>query len=157
MTCELKHGERRPCKRCGGPKGPGAGRGFCDPCGQYGAVDATNRARERNYLNYHANPITLNRARTVRRYGLSITDYNDMLEKQSGRCAICGTYPTGRTKHLSVDHSHPTGKVRGLLCHRCNALVDMMERYREKINAYLEDSPTLLSEDEAHEFSEVTK
>lgn len=41
-----------------------------------------------------------------------------MLEEQNGRCAICLCKP--RTKRLAVDHNHKTGKVRGLLCSRCN-------------------------------------
>ena len=41
-----------------------------------------------------------------------------MLEAQDGRCAICGNKP--RKRRLDVDHNHKTGKVRGLLCRRCN-------------------------------------
>jgi hypothetical protein len=55
-------------------------------------------------------------------------DYDSMLVKQEGKCAICGTSnPVGEgntTKRLTfafaVDHCHATGKVRGLLCNPCN-------------------------------------
>jgi hypothetical protein len=51
-------------------------------------------------------------------YGLSVSDYDAILQKQGGVCAICGnTEPRGR---LVVDHNHGDGKVRGLLCHVCN-------------------------------------
>lgn len=51
-------------------------------------------------------------------YGISLADYDRMLKAQKGGCAICGRVP--RRRALDVDHSHRTGKVRGLLCHRCN-------------------------------------
>jgi len=53
-----------------------------------------------------------------RTYGLSLDDYNVLLDKQGGRCAICGEKPNKR--HLDVDHDHDTKMVRGLLCNCCN-------------------------------------
>lgn len=55
-------------------------------------------------------------------YGITHADYERMLEEQGGGCAICGS-PTPRRKgrgHLSVDHCHKTGVVRGVLCDPCN-------------------------------------
>lgn len=51
-----------------------------------------------------------------RRYGLSKEVYDAMLAACGGRCGACA-----KVKKLSVDHCHVTGKVRGLLCIRCNA------------------------------------
>ena len=53
-------------------------------------------------------------------YGISMQDYNEMFEKQKGRCAICNTHCTELKRALAVDHCHITGKVRGLLCDNCN-------------------------------------
>ena len=54
-------------------------------------------------------------------YGITVEQYNDMLDKQKGKCAICTVKkPGGRTKMFFIDHCHNTGKVRGLLCMRCN-------------------------------------
>ena len=55
-------------------------------------------------------------------YGLTQDNYNNMLKSQHNCCAICKREDTGieRTKKLSVDHCHNTGKVRGLLCNWCN-------------------------------------
>jgi hypothetical protein len=47
-----------------------------------------------------------------------------MLDAQNGECAICGTpTPASHTDKFSVDHCHTTGKVRGLLCNRCNTSI----------------------------------
>jgi len=60
------------------------------------------------------------------RYGLSSEQYKEMLERQGGVCALCRQQcKTGN--RLCVDHDHDTGKVRALLCRRCNwiaALID---------------------------------
>lgn len=50
---------------------------------------------------------------------MTMTSFQAMLKAQDGVCAICKeTCPTQR--RLSVDHDHKTGKIRGLLCARCN-------------------------------------
>lgn len=56
-----------------------------------------------------------------RTYGLAPGQYDQMLENQDGRCAICRRKP--RNRRLAVDHDHNTGTVRGLLCHTCNHYV----------------------------------
>ena len=64
--------------------------------------------------------------RLARDYGLTVAQYEQMLAKQEGKCAICGELPkTGR--RLYVDHDHTTGLVRGLLCNRCNAGIGLMQ------------------------------
>lgn len=62
----------------------------------------------------------------VKRYGLSLESYDQMFEDQDGKCKICGTTvykPTdqkGMLETACIDHCHETGKVRGLLCRKCN-------------------------------------
>lgn len=54
-------------------------------------------------------------------YGITIEQYEEMLENQGGVCAICGSPPPNDYhKRLNVDHCHSTGLVRGLLCRGCN-------------------------------------
>jgi Recombination endonuclease VII len=53
-----------------------------------------------------------------RTFGISITDYDELLRRQGGGCAICRK-PPGKIS-LHVDHDHATGKIRGLLCVGCN-------------------------------------
>ena len=58
-------------------------------------------------------------------YGITLEDFDAMMETQNGVCAICGQEETRKNKHtrvcrLSIDHDHETGVVRGLLCSNCN-------------------------------------
>jgi hypothetical protein len=54
-----------------------------------------------------------------RRYGITLQEYREILEKQNGVCAVCGNGPGKRRLH--VDHCHKTGKIRALLCTNCNS------------------------------------
>lgn len=57
-----------------------------------------------------------------RKYGVSRSRFDSMLMAQDGVCAVCHRLNTfGR--ELCVDHNHKTGRVRGLLCHRCNTAI----------------------------------
>jgi hypothetical protein len=57
----------------------------------------------------------------LRKYGITLDDYQEMLAQQEGKCAICGsTEAKNFGDTLVVDHDHATGKVRGLLCGTCN-------------------------------------
>lgn len=51
-------------------------------------------------------------------YGLTAQQYDQLLKRQGGKCAICRGKP--KSKRLAVDHDHGSGEVRGLLCSRCN-------------------------------------
>lgn len=57
------------------------------------------------------------------RYGLSIEDYNYLLNLQNNSCAICNVKQEDKTYHFHVDHCHTTGNVRGLLCSPCNVFL----------------------------------
>lgn len=48
------------------------------------------------------------------RYGIGKPQWEEMLCEQGGKCALCPKPAT------DVDHDHATGKVRALLCARCN-------------------------------------
>jgi hypothetical protein len=63
--------------------------------------------------------------RFKRRYNITLTEYNELLINQEGVCFLCGNLPTGihssgRPHVLHVDHNHITGRVRSLLCTKCN-------------------------------------
>lgn len=74
------------------------------------------------------------------RYGMEFEDYIGLRNRQDNKCAICGgNPPNGRKKHLSVDHCHETGIIRGLLCTRCNTALGWFEIHQERVQKYLED------------------
>jgi hypothetical protein len=70
------------------------------------------------------------------RYGMPYEQFEKMEVDQGGVCAICGRPPTN-TKYgrLHVDHDHATGRVRGLLCHTCNAGLGQFQDKVEWIQA----------------------
>jgi len=67
-----------------------------------------------------------------------------MEEANESRCSICGRTPeeVGRVaRELAVDHNHGSGKVRGLLCHQCNAGIGLLGDDPERLSmaaAYIE-------------------
>jgi hypothetical protein len=69
---------------------------------------------ERNKANAPKNHL----ACACRKLGITVSDYETMLQRQKGLCAICGN----RCKfgRLGIDHNHATGAVRSLLCRSCN-------------------------------------
>jgi len=66
-----------------------------------------------------ANPEKIKEANLVSRYGITLADYDALLQAQDGGCATCGEAPPD-SGYLCIDHNHDTGQVRGLLCPRCN-------------------------------------
>lgn len=60
------------------------------------------------------------KSKRLKKFGLSLNNYNQMYVNQNGLCAICKGNPKGYAT-LSIDHNHLTGKVRGLLCITCNS------------------------------------
>ena len=56
------------------------------------------------------------------RYGLTPEDVDEMRQAQDGRCAICRM-----EKRLVIDHCHASGRVRALLCTRCNSALAQLE------------------------------
>lgn len=67
------------------------------------------------------------RNRLRRNFGLTVADFDRMFADQGGVCAICKEPETrSRWYTLAVDHCHKTGRVRGLLCNRCNAAIGML-------------------------------
>jgi len=87
-----------------------------------------NREKMRQYSKeYWADPNNKlkNRESKLRQqYGITMEAYKVLNEVQKGLCAICGKPDY---KSLAVDHDHKTGKVRGLLCHKCNTAIGMFD------------------------------
>lgn len=81
---------------------------------------------------------------SLRRHGLTLDQYHSILERQDFVCPICGIDVVSREQKLThIDHDHNTGKVRGILCARCNCALGKFEdgklfapaeRYIERAN-----------------------
>jgi hypothetical protein len=74
------------------------------------------------------------------RYGITGAEYDALLAKQDGVCAICGN-PPKPNKFLDIDHDHETLKVRGLLCNNCNQAIGRVKNsltIARALVAYLE-------------------
>lgn len=71
------------------------------------------------------------KSQRLKKYGIDFDGYNQLREKQSYCCAVCGKHETevsqGRAKTpataLHVDHCHKTQNIRGLLCTNCNTIL----------------------------------
>jgi hypothetical protein len=115
------------------PNRPGDGlSAYCKPCTsaasreQYERVKGTERKKRQ--VNEHSRRYALKA-----KYGLTVEARDRLVLAARGRCMICGDKPAdGKT--LSIDHSHKTRKVRGVLCTRCNFGI-----------GYFLDSPELLA------------
>ena len=97
---------------------PAKCRGMCMPC-------YSKKRWADGHRSGSDEPEVRRNTRLKHRYGITSADYAKMLSAQKGVCAICGNPPTEDQpkhwgKHLAVDHCHDTGRVRGLLCNRCN-------------------------------------
>ncbi len=74
-------------------------------------------------------------------YGLTLAQYNAMLDAQGGVCKSCGKPETaidkrdGKLLYLAVDHCHRTGVIRGLLCRGCNAALGQLQEDPERMRA----------------------
>ena len=125
---ELPEGDTRVCTTCGveypltpeffiREKRRGLGlRPQCKSC---------NREYHRKYQTEH-----YAKKRSAKNAGISVAEYDKILDEQNGRCAICGTLPSGK-KSFAIDHDHETGKIRGLLCTRCNPMLGFAQDSRE--------------------------
>ncbi len=67
------------------------------------------------------------RGHNLRRYGVTVQDYDNMYIEQGGCCAICGTHQSKLKLRLGIDHNHETGSIRGLLCNNCNTALGLMK------------------------------
>ena len=112
-------------------------------------IDASRKARgkdrEKYKIAYSNDPERFKKyyrkASLLNKYGLTTEDYNKMLDQQNGVCKICKQVCI-TNEVLSVDHCHTTGKIRGLLCMKCNSALgyfkDNIETLKSAIK-YLEN------------------
>lgn len=98
--------------------------------------------KQKNKLKYRERAL-------IKKYNLTLEAYRTIHDQQNGVCKICeqpetALQPNGiDIKDLCVDHCHSTGKIRGLLCHGCNAGIGHFQDNTEKLRKaiiYLDDA-----------------
>lgn len=105
------------------------GKKWCSSCSRYLSFesfhyDAHSKVKLSQYCADCKKKRYSNKSKDERRdnwyryeYGVSLDDFNQLLEEQGYKCAIC---KKSSKENLHVDHNHTTGEVRGLLCSKCN-------------------------------------
>lgn len=68
--------------------------------------------------------IQMKKTDRLRKYHISEVQYNEILSSQNNLCMICSN---PHVKTPAIDHDHETGKVRGLLCGRCNSAIGFLK------------------------------
>jgi hypothetical protein len=114
----------------------------CRDSGKRAAYDASHKGRisELNKIRYRKNPHHFKNKRLKQEYGVTWEWYKAQLDMQGGCCAVCGADPTCQKKMFAVDHDHQTGQVRGIICSRCNVVLDRFDKvpdFAAKAEAYL--------------------
>lgn len=86
------------------------------------------RAKQRKW--HTDNPRASKGSKLKSTYGITIEQYDIMFGVQGGVCSICGcpeiVKRNHKIKNLAVDHNHITGKIRGLLCQKCNQALGLL-------------------------------
>lgn len=133
---------------------PRKGRNYpqikCKKCAYNYTKTSNNRFRERvrktDNAHYAKNRNRHIETRRIRQFGISQDQFNQMLLKQNNVCAICKNpetvvwKKTNTIKPLCIDHCHKTGKIRGLLCARCNTAIGL---FKDSLNALISASEYL--------------
>lgn len=97
-----------------------------------------SRPKEEKQIFYQKAKTRIRNTILLKKYNISLEEYNKLLLDQNNVCAICGEKEHG--KSLAVDHCHVTGKIRGLLCSLCNPAIGFLKNnsiLAEKLANYL--------------------
>jgi len=89
--------------------------------------DNKSRILDTRKKKYSEKSVSEKRAKNLKaNYNISLEEYESILVAQDYKCKCCGIDSKYLKKHLSVDHDHKTGKVRGLLCSNCNLILGLV-------------------------------
>lgn len=125
------------CIKCGEEKsssqfhkrGNGIFRSDCKDCvreyGKQYRIKNKEVIKEKKKIYHLEKPHIKRRSHLKKEFNMSLEDYALMLKSQNNCCKICGidNVNNSQHKHLHIDHDHSTGKIRGLLCSKCNTLL----------------------------------
>lgn len=86
---------------------------------EYRRTSPVAKARQARYSQTESCKLTRKKAKIKNKYGMKWEEFVQLFNIQEGKCATCKD-PLSLLKGSAVDHSHETGRVRGILCHPCN-------------------------------------
>ena len=70
----------------------------------------------------------------MKKFGITEEQYQQMLEAQDHRCAICKQHESHFKNRLAIEHNHKNGIIRGLACYICNRyIIAMVDKYPNRI------------------------
>ena len=98
-----------------------------------------NKEKRKEYMRQYniANRSKRKAVEIKRMYGITLEKYHRMLDAQAGVCAICKQPPSKTNNHamsLHIDHCHASGKIRGLLCNKCNSGIGFFQESAELVS-----------------------
>lgn len=93
-------------------------------------------ARQEAYRLSGRKGISNRKSHLKRKYGITPEEYDELLSAQDGVCQICGRPPRDDIS-LHVDHEHSSGRIRGLLCFRCNNALGDFDDDHDRLGAAL--------------------
>ena len=101
----------KDCAICGKQfDNQGTAKKFCSPeCTKEGRKANREKCKDW-YRDYYQKKL----------YNVSQDELEAVRSKADGKCMICGVSEKECHKGLHLDHDHVSGRVRGLLCSKCN-------------------------------------
>lgn len=105
------------------------GSSICKSCEQKYLEENRDKAlaRVREWQKLPENKEKRKRADLMKLYGITKEEFHQMVENQKGCCGICNIHESNVGYTLNIDHCHKSGKVRMLLCSRCNQGLGMFK------------------------------
>lgn len=88
------------------------------------------RAKDKAYRDSHT--LMLKSKYFVRRYGITLEQWEEIFDRQGRACAICRSPTPGNPKGWHTDHGLT---IRGILCHHCNCGIGLFNHDITRLKA----------------------
>lgn len=129
---------------------------LCSDCGRFRPLDAfhnskrksrtskgwmacaecRNKRQRQRYASDEGSRIKSALRHIKNTYGLTASEFLAMMRRQRNLCGSCGD-DMGKGRNRHIDHCHTTGRVRELLCNRCNSALGLLKEDPARMRALL--------------------